>query len=452
MSVPQPPPSAGLEITVGGMTCSGCVNSVARAVAGARRRPCRRQPRGRPRPCRGHRQPRRPARRARQGRGTTPPSPDRALNNSRRQSRRSRTPQSAASCRQACQVSTLAGRGDAAQRGGGGGAAEGERVGFVPALVQPVERAGGEGVAGAVGPRDRRRRDAQRRLAQQFSRLRHRDRAGREMRRDQPHVAARRHILHGARAGLRIGAAVALRRDAGERADLDVVDDEDIEMRQAGRAPGRRSAPAPRSPVPCWSETRRRVRRAASPPSRSAHRPRARPCARGCRAGRDGRCGLILSRSRTRSGVSSAAVPSKYKCVRRPLRCEPKASVYCVGASAVSRNWLRSIPAASASASRKCPSASSPTTPMVATGMVGSRWRISTAKLHAEPPPRCSTARMRTSPSSPGQVFDELVAIDAPRPAGDEAPRAARHGSARRGCREHALGDRQIVVERHARA
>ena len=106
-----------------------------------------------------------------------------------------------------------------------------------PLLMQPIEHAGGESVPRAVCAHNRARREGDR--AQRNPRTvasTHHPTLG-EMRRRPTHGAEREHFVDCPCDCGRVGRAVGAPRLASrQRADLVIVDDEIIEMRQAGAA------------------------------------------------------------------------------------------------------------------------------------------------------------------------------------------------------------------------
>ena len=106
-----------------------------------------------------------------------------------------------------------------------------------PLLMQPIEHAGGEGVARAVCADDRARRQGDRAQRDPRTVASTHHRALREMRRRPAHGAEREHVVDRPCDCGEVSRAVGPPRLASrQRADLVIVDDELIEMRQARAA------------------------------------------------------------------------------------------------------------------------------------------------------------------------------------------------------------------------
>ena len=223
-----------------------------------------------------------------------------------RQAPSGRRPHFSASARHSRDRRDARRRRDRAHRGGGGRHA---RAAGSRAIGQPscrrVEHAGGEGVARAVDAgdgarrqRDRAERDAATRRGRPRPRLRENAR--------RPSASLRARARRQSRARPRsTSVAPSGRRVStpGERADLEIVDDEQIEMRQAGtpelgepRGGGRHQFEIGREAsalAPC----------AAPPPSRSPPRPSADPSPHARRAGRDAGSARCVEEKSKWSGV-----------------------------------------------------------------------------------------------------------------------------------------------------
>ncbi len=110
---------------------------------------------------------------------------------------------------------------------------QGQRSVRRPALVQAVEHAGGEGVAGTVGGDDGFRRDPHRGQAGLDAVRGHGDASTRKMHRHHPAHALPERRPRGGGAGVDVGDVVAQRRETRDGADLGVIDDQVVQLRQA---------------------------------------------------------------------------------------------------------------------------------------------------------------------------------------------------------------------------
>jgi len=126
------------------------------------------------------------------------------------------------------------GRPEAAQRNRGRCMAKANRLVQRPALVQPEDHAGGKGIAGTIGSDDRFRRHIHRRHEHRGTIARQHDGALGKMRHQKPH---RPHLHHGIRRCDHLADIGRFGRDrgsAGNRRHLEVIDDQVVQMRQAG--------------------------------------------------------------------------------------------------------------------------------------------------------------------------------------------------------------------------
>ena len=110
-----------------------------------------------------------------------------------------------------------------------------QRVLEPPAFVLTVEKSGSEGVAGAIGALDQLSGNGERTVSKERAIATQRESALGKMNHNGTHDAPTHGCLHGFPHGDEIGPGDPPRFDATNGANLEIVDDEVIEMRQARR-------------------------------------------------------------------------------------------------------------------------------------------------------------------------------------------------------------------------
>ena len=104
-----------------------------------------------------------------------------------------------------------------------------------PSPMQPIQRAGGKGIPGAIRPPDIVRRHLHRWCDRPRALSCHGNRATGEMHDDKLHRAGIKHRQRVGKAGIDIGILPMSDRPVGDGGDLELVDDQVVKMRKAGR-------------------------------------------------------------------------------------------------------------------------------------------------------------------------------------------------------------------------